>query len=269
MFKKTLCYLAVGLLLFLALLPLFWSFVTSFKYRQDICTYPPSLRFTPTFENYIIAVKWYNLISYLKNSIVVSTFSTVLVLMLSGCVAYAIARFTFAGRKKIMLWILTLRMLPPIVAAVPLYLLFKELRLLDTYPSLILPYFSYNVPLAVWLLYGFFKSIPKELEESALVDGGSPLTVLLKITLPIALPGVLVTFLFCFTFSWNEFLYALIFTTENARTIAPSLLIFRGSEGIRWGPMCAASTIALTPVLIITIFLRRYIIKGFTLGLLK
>src|SRR5690606_19015015 len=166
-------------------------------------------------------------------------------------------------------WILSLRMFPPVVTAIPLFLIFSNLRLVDTRLGLILLHASMNLPMIIWLMMGYFQEVPEELEESAQVDGCTRLQSLLRISFPLAAPGVVAAATFSYIFSWNEFMFALIFGRSNAVTMPPVIAGLHASWGIDWGGIFALSLIITAPVIILALAIQRYMIKGLTFGALK
>ncbi|RLE56709.1 MAG: carbohydrate ABC transporter permease [Thermoprotei archaeon] len=174
---------------------------------------------------------------------------------------YGFARYRVDG-PHLLFWILSIRFLPPVVAVIPYYLLFRALGILDTYPAVIIPHLCIGIPFAVWLMRSFIMSIPVELEEAALVDGCSRFTVLFKIVFPLALPGFLITVLFTFIWSWNEFMYALILTDVNVRVMTVTIAGMREAHGLMWGAVSAAATIATLPTIALAILLQKYLVSG-------
>jgi len=255
--------------LFLAVFPTFWILSTSLKTREDIFAMPPRWIFTPVLENFKNVLTGFPFLKFLKNSLIVSAANTVLALAIGCPAAYSFSRFKFRGSKDLAFWILSLRMAPSIAFVLPIYILFSKLGLLDTQLSLILAYFTYTLPIVIWVMMGFFKGIPAELEEAALVDGSSRLGAFFRITLPLSLSGIWTTAFLCFVFCWNEFLYALILTGVNARTVAVAVSAFNTQRGILWGEMGAASVIAIVPVLALSTFIHKHYIKGLALGAIK
>jgi len=205
-----------------ALFPIVWTLSTSFKVTGEYYTLPAVwIPKHPTFSHYQYIISTAGL-SYLKNSLIISFLNMILVLVVSIPTAYAIARFKIGG-ENFSFWILSQRMLPPIASIIPLFLLFKQFKLIDTYPSLILTYCTFNIAFSVWLLMGFFEEFPREIEEAAMVDGCSRLKAIIWVVLPIIAPGIVVTALFCFIFCWNEFIFALILTRDAAKTVTVQL----------------------------------------------
>ncbi len=247
------------------LFPLLWMFSTSIKTQAEYFTYPPVwIPAHPTLEHYRYIVSTTGL-NAVRNSLIVASVNVALVMAVSIPAAYAIARFRIGGHD-FSFWVLSQRMLAPIAVILPLFLLFSQLKLVDTHPALILGYTGFNVAFAVWLLIGFFEEFPIEIEDAGLVDGCSRWGVLFRITLPIVTPGLVVTALFCFVFAWNEFLFALILTRQAAATIPVQLAAFQAPTKILWGEMSAFATVSILPPLIFAFLIQRYLVRGLAVG---
>lgn len=264
-----LCYLILIIVCVIFLLPIYWVVTTSLKLPIEIFELPPKWIFVPTLENYIQLLKTVDFISCYVNSIIVASSSTILSLALGFPTAYALARFRIKRKEDIAFWILSTRFTPAVAIAIPIFILFQHLRLLNTYPALILVHTLMNLPLAVWMLRGFIESIPPELEQAALVDGCSESQAILRITIPLSLTGIIATGVLCFIFSWNEFLFALLLTGVETRTAAVMMYCFIGFSEIRWGQMCSAAVLVSIPVIIFGILVRKYLIAGLTFGTIK
>lgn len=268
-------YAAMWLAVFLSVFPLYWIFTTSLKPPALTFQIPPAFIFTPTLQNYemLLASGYFAMgldtLAYVRNSLIVSLASTFLTVVTSALAAYSLSRFRFAGRNAIGLAIIATRMLPPIATVIPLYLLLVWLNLRDTFVGLILAYIAINAPFAIWMLRGFFDEIPKELEEAAWIDGCSASGALRRIVLPLAAPGIAATSVFSFLLAWNDFALAVVLTARETRTLPLIILAFVTEEGIAWGPMMAAATIALLPAVVFVILASRHLARGLTLGAVK
>lgn len=264
----TLVYCALAIALFFALFPIAWTLSTSFKTIGEYYTYPPVwIPRSPTLANYKYIIYTAGL-GYLRNSLIIAFFNTLLVLTISIPAAYGIARFRIGGRN-LSFWILSQRMFPPIAVIIPLFILLKLLGLIDTHFALIIVYCTFNIAFSVWLLIGFFEEFPKDIEEAAMVDGCSRAKAVTKVVLPLIAPGIVVTAIFCFIFSWNEFMFALILTREAAKTVTVQLSSFQAPTKIMWGEMSALVIIAVVPILILALSVQRYLVRGLTLGAVK
>lgn len=255
----------------LALFPLFWTFSTSIKSRIDTYTLPPKFfNFTPTFKNYtsLFSIDAFPKIYF--NTIFVTVFSTLIVLAIGSLSAYAIARRSiFRGRSSLEVLMIVVRALPGIVLLLPLYRLSSYLGLYDSLWALILIYAGFNLPFAIWLLTSFFRQIPIEVEEAARVDGASNARIFVKILLPLALPGIVATGVFIALLSWNEFLIPVILAGEESKTLPVFVSSFIANRSLDWGPMAAAATIAIIPIVIFTVFIQKYLVAGLSSGAVK
>lgn len=244
-------------------------FLTSIKTELDALSFPPKWVFQPTLENYKHIFQFSPFMKYLLNSLTVASLNTGAVLVLGSLAAYSLARFRFRGADNIAFWILSVRMMPPVAAIIPIYIIMRNLRLLDTPWSLVITYLTFNLPFAVWMMRSFFREIPREIEESALVDGCSDFGAFWNVALPLVAPGLVATGILTFIFSWNEFLFALILTGSKAVTLPVGITGFMKETGINWGYMTAGGVLALIPVIIFTILVQKHLVKGLTMGALK
>jgi multiple sugar transport system permease protein len=263
--------LVVTLLFFL--FPVVWMFLTSFKSESEYFSYPPV--FWPksfNLRNYVDSMAFppdgRGGLQGLRDSLVVAAGSTLASLVLGSLAAYSLSRFKTGG-ENLSFWILSTRMFPPVAAALPLFLIFKQLRLLDNHLSLIIANTIFNLPFVIWMLKGFFDELPAEMEEAAMIEGCGRLKAFRLIALPLIAPGLVATSLFSFVFSWNEFMFALLLTRRNVRTltiIVPSLV---GGHEILWGQIAAIGTLAIIPGTLLALLLQRYLVRGLSLGAVK
>lgn len=259
--------------LVLFMFPVVWMFLTSFKTEAEYFAYPPV--FIPkdfSLRNYVNALALPPLgrggIQGLRDSLIIALSSTVVSVVVGSLAAYSLARFKTGG-DNLSFWILSTRMFPPVASALPLFLIFKQISLLDKHMALIIANTIFNLPFVIWLLKGFFEELPTELEDAALIDGCSHWGVFFRVALPLIMPGLAATALFSFIFAWNEFMFALLLTRRNVRTltiIVPSLV---GGHEILWGEIAAIGTIAVIPGIILALLLQRYLIRGLTMGAVK
>ncbi|QSZ27111.1 carbohydrate ABC transporter permease [Aceticella autotrophica] len=264
-------YIFFVLILVWTLFPVYWMLVNSFKDRVEIFSQIPT--FIPknfTLENYkkiFIDLKFGTTI---LNSLKIALFSTTVVIIFAAFSAYAISRFNFKGKKALNLWIILVRIFPPVAFVIPLYLILRNLNLLNTHSGLILLYITFNLAFAVWMLINFINEIPVEIEESGMIDGASPLQIFLRLILPLLLPGLGATAIFTFITSWNEFMFALIFLQSTKLVTVPVALSSLITEYlVLWGPMSAGGIISLIPIFLLAILMQDYIVKGLTLGSIK
>lgn len=269
-----LIFLALGFFVF----PIFWMVFTSFKPEETIMVSPPQFLFSPTLENYSHALYDKNFLFYIKNTLIISLISTAIVVAIGSLAAYSFARYN-VGDGHLLFFILSTKMMPAIAVILPYFLIFrdigksavgKSLHLgLDQHGALIISYVMFNLPFAIWLLVSFFQDIPRSLEHSARLDGLSRIQVLRKVTFPLAAPGIAVTAIFTLIFCWNEFLFASILTRKLASTVTVGVESFFTLQGILWGPVAAAATISVAPMLVFVLIMQRYMVRGLTFGAVR
>jgi len=247
-------------------LPILWVYLTGVKSSADILT--SEVLFTPTLKHYKTVFSTTSFPSDLRNSLIISIASTVLVMAVSLPAAYSFARFN-TGSGHLLFVTVSTRMFPGIVAAIPFFLVFRDLGLLDTHFALTLLFLYFNMSFATFLLFGFFREIPVELEQAAMVDGYGRFEIFRKIIFPLIKPGAAITAIFCLVWSWNEFLYSFLFTRLTARTLTVGLSSYWASAEIMWGPLTAAMSMSILPTLLAAWFMQRYIIRGLTFGAVK
>jgi multiple sugar transport system permease protein len=270
---KNLRYVLLLPALLFALAPVYWMLTISLKTEVDqFATPPPGFGFTPTLAHYYDAFVTRSFGDYLLNSAIVAVASTACALLIGTLAAYALARFQlpWSLNRRLSLWILSTRMFPAIVTAVPLFLMMRDFRLLNTRASLIIVYTAFNLPFVVWMMRGFFAELPRDLEEAALVDGDSRLGALVRVVLPLVAPGLAATAVFCLIVSWNEFLFALVLTQTDAAMTLPVGIAGRVTQfEIKWGVMSAAATVAIVPILVFALALQKYLVRGLSMGAVK
>jgi len=297
----------VIILALVLLIPIFVMGMTAFKSRADVVSVPPKIIFQPTLEGFVylfteravvpqsklpelqkaaeagelsyfqrIALRTGQVITgpsdyvdRLKNSIIIAGLSTLFSVILGTFAAYAFSRFDIPGKDDLLFFILSTPMLPAVVVTIPLFLMYRQLNLHDTYIGMILLYTAFNLSLAVWLLKGFMDEIPTEYEDAAMVDGYSRFQAFYKIVLPQAATGIAATTVFCLIFAWNEYAFALMLTSDKARTAPPSIATMLGRGGIEWSAIAAGSLGFLIPVVIVTFLLRNHLLRGVTFGAVR
>jgi multiple sugar transport system permease protein len=260
-------FLIVVLVLFL--FPILWMFLTSIKQPVDTFAIPPVWVFKPTWENYVRTFVNKEYYRYLWNSLSITTISIAVATSLSALAGYATARFRFTGRDQLLLGLLVFYTIPGIAYAIPLFLLFARLRLLDTPLGLVVVFTALTIPFATWVLHGYFVSIPRDLEECAMVDGCSRLGALFRITLPLAAPGVAATAVLTFIATWNSFLYPAILAGSKTKTLPVAVAAFITDTRIEWGQAAAVASGIIIPVLALTVAAQKFIILGLTSGGVK
>jgi multiple sugar transport system permease protein len=251
------------------LFPIYWITTASFKTELSLYARPPQWRFTPILDNYTRVLTNIPFGQYVINSLVIAIGTTIGSLVLGTLAGYGFARYRFRGSAAVRFLVLVTRMAPRMVLVVPYYLMMQKLGLLDTYTGLIIAYVSFALPFSIWLLIGFFVDVPIEVEEAALIDGCNPLGVLLRIVIPIAAPGLVVAAIFAFLVSWNEFLFALILSGVEAKTLPVVIAGFSTDVGPLYGEMSAAAVMVMLPNIVMTVVLQRYLVRGLTLGAVK
>ena len=259
----------LGLALLIMLFPIAWAVMASFKTRLDIFSIPPVWLFKPTLSHYIEIFATREVVKHILNSTIIATLSTALSVSIGGMAAYSLARFKSPGSNTLALTILFGRMIPPVIFVIPYFVIMQRFTLIDTHIAVIITHLSFNLSFVVWLMRSFFIGIPRELEEAALTDGCTQMGAFLRITLPLAAPGLATTAIFCFLYSWNEFLYAFILTQSRARTLPVLAASFVTPVGILWGQVFAITVVIMLPMLILGVLIRKHFVKGLTLGAVK
>jgi len=293
--KTVALYVVIGFAMVVILFPIYWTFTTAFKAPKDAFTYPPRLipyfHFKPTLYAWkdigIVPRKvgelvkgleegmpthgTWQILYYMKNSLIAAVGSTLVALLLGCTAAYGLVRYRFRiwKNKDIAFFVLAQRMLPPIALLIPFFILFRQLKMLDTLHGLIVAHSVINIPFVVWIMREFFSEIPKELTDAALVDGASEIGAFLRVIFPLSIPGVMATTIFCLLFSWNELLLAVTLTFGNARTL-PALIAGLTVVGAPlWWDISAMISLAMIPPLILVFVVQKHIVRGLTLGAIK
>jgi len=261
----------LGLVLVLAftLFPFYWMVSSSLKTQADLLASPPVWLFTPTLDHYAEIFDDPKILSAVMHSLIVATSTTLLAVCLGAPAAYALARFEFRGKSDLWFWFISNRMISPIVLALPIYLLAQTLGLLDTHLVLILVYLTFNLPIVVWICTDQFRSIPSELEQAARLDGASQFLIFWRIYLPLGVPGIAVSAIFSFIFSWNELLYALVLTRRAVQTAPVAATSFMSGYELPWGKIMATGTVIVLPVTIFALLVSRHMVRGLTMGATK
>ena len=264
-----LTYFTIALVLIWITFPIYWVIMGSLKSPEQASAIPPVWFFKPTIENYVSAFVRRDFSRLFVNSLIATLSSTLIVLVLGSMAGYALARYRVKGKQNLMFWILSTRMFPPVAAIIPIFLLFNKLGLIDTRLGLILLYIAFNLPFAIWIMRGFFLEIPVELEDAAMVDGCTPWQAFTRVIMPLTLPGLAATAVFCMVFSWNEFLFAFIISRAYSQTLPIGVMGFITQRGVLWGEMSAAATVIMGPMILFTFLVQRYLIRGLTFGAVK
>ena len=257
------------LIILFCVFPFYWMVTTSLKTQIVALATPPAWTFDPTFANYTEALFENKVGASLINSLIVAVCTTILALALGTPAAYALARFEFRGKRDLWFWFITNRMVSPIVLALPFFLIVRQLKLLDTHLVLILIYLTFNLPIVIWICTDQFRSIPKSMDEAATLDGAGQFRIFSQICLPLAAPGIAVSAIFSFIFSWNELMYALVLTRKAARTAPAIAVSFMEGYDLPYGKIMATSTLIVVPVIIFALIASRHLVRGLTMGAVK
>lgn len=258
--------LGAVLLLLVVMFPFLW--LVQIAFRPADAVFDDALLYRPTLDGFAALLQG----SFLKsfgNSLIVSTISTVLSMAIGVPAAYALTRWKFRARRRVALWILFTRMAPPIAFTIPFFLAYRWLGLLDTVWGLSFVYLTFNLAIVIWLMQTFFAAIPVALEEAAWIDGCGVWTAFRRVTLPLAAPGLAATAVLCFVFSWNDFFYALILTRTSAVTAPVAIVNFLQYEGWEWTKIAAGGTLVMFPVVVFTLLVRTWLVRGLTAGGVK
>ena len=250
------------------MIPIYWIISGAFKQQVDI--FQLKLLFTPTLENFKIIFKSpYNLFDKLYNSTVVAFSTVVVAIPLATIAAYSFSRFRLTGERIMFVMILSTQFVPAVVIVLPFFILFRDLGILDTKLSLVLVNLSLIMPFAIWMIKGFIDGIPLDTEEAALVDGSNRIQVIKNVVLPMALPGVITAAIFCFILAWNEFLFAVIITTNKAVTMPVGLSMFHAEEGVLWHLISAAGIMIMLPMFVLATLIQKHFVQGMTMGAVR
>ncbi|MGX5845977.1 carbohydrate ABC transporter permease [Mesorhizobium sp. PL10] len=252
-----------------ALTPYVWMVLASFKNRVDLLSSVPKWSFAPTLANYpaVFIDKEYWPLAI--NSVLISVSSTVLCILIGAPAAYGFARSDFPGKEDLFFFFLTTRMAPPISIAVPLFLFFTSLGLIDTIYAVVIAHTSFNLSLVVWMMRGFFAEIPREIDEAAMMDGRSRLGAFFFVVAPLAAPGIGATAVLCFILSWNEFLYAFILVAFDGRPLTVGIPGLVTPHGTLWGQVAAVAIVATLPIVLFTFLVQKQLVRGLTFGAVK
>ena len=267
---RVVLYGLLALVLLWTLVPLVWMVLSSFKSPDDLLSTTPKVIFNPTFEHYQGLFTGANsLWGYVKNSLLAAGISTIIAVALACLAGYGLSRSHFRGKQHLSFWIISTRMAPIAAVIVPLYLIFRNLDLLDTVTGLIIAYLTFNLPFAIWLMNAFFADLPASLEEAAMVDGATRFQAFWRVALPLVTPGIVTTAVLCLIFAWNDYAFARTFSGPGSQTIpiAASQLITQ--TGIDWGKLTAIGTVVVLPMVVVGLAVKRWLVRGLTLGAVK
>ena len=258
------------LFVFLFVFPVYWTITSSFAPEASLFEVPPIVPAQLTLNHYRALFDQRQFWLPMRNSLIVSTAATLLAIVAGTLAAYALTRLKFRGRSLLLAGVLAVSMLPQVSLVPPLYLALRATHLIDTYTGLVLPYLSFALPLSIWLLVGYFRQLPPELEDAALIDGASRVQSLWHIILPLAWPGIATAAILTFLYCWNEFIFALSFTLGPERQTAPvAIALFRGRYQVPWGQILAAAVVTTLPIVAVVVAFERRIVEGLTAGAMK
>lgn len=268
---NTRLYLMLAIYVIVVSFPFYFMVLTSLRSQKDV--YNKATMLSPTnliLDNYATVINGSNMQVWLTNSIIVGVSSSAVALVIGVLAAYSLARLRFWGSNTLAKSVLFMYLIPSSLLFIPLYIIISNLQLLNTLWALILAYQTFNVPFTTWMLLGYFRTIPAELEEAALIDGCTRLGVLGRIVLPLSAPGIVTAFIFSFTNSWNEFLYAVVLAQRSElRTLPVGIYSFQIADILLWGQIMAAAIIATVPVLALYMLVQRFVVQGLTAGSVK
>jgi multiple sugar transport system permease protein len=265
----------IGKIIFLTLFmvfllaPLYWLAITSIKPSDDFLAVPPVwFPDSPTIGHYTAALFGYRGLQGLINSLIISLSATVLSAFFGTLMAYSLARFNTGG-QHLSFWVLSQRFLPPIAIILPIFLIYRSFRMTDTHLGLILAYTVFTLPVSVWMMYAYFRQLPKSMEDAALVDGCSRWQAFWSVAVPLAMPGIAAAAVFAFIACWTEFFFALILTSRNAFTLPTVFRAFLGFQGAQYGEASALAIVSLVPSIALGILVQRHLVRGLTLGAVR
>jgi multiple sugar transport system permease protein len=257
---------STGVGVLLVLTPYLWIVLTSFKTRVDAFAIPPKVVFSPTLSNYRLAFVDGEFTQNLINSLIVACASTAIALVAGVPAAYSLTRFRLRGNTAFLFFLLAARLFPALVLSVPLFVFFSKQGMTNSFLPVVLAHITFQLPFVVWMMRGFFASVPIAIDEAAIIDGCGALGAFVRTVLPLTLGGLAATTIFCVINSWNEFLFALVLTSRNTATIPVAIPGLLSPIGTQWGEIAAVGTVATIPVLIFALLAQRYIVRGMTGG---
>lgn len=267
--KWTVFYIGLICAVFFFVFPIFWIVTTSLKHRVDVYTEKPVLLFSVTWQNYQRIFELHDFGRYLLNSFIVATSVTLIIMYFGALAAYALTRWRIQGYNWVSLAIISARMFPPIALLPSFFLFASRIGIVDTRQVLIFAHATYGLPFIVFMLAGFFRQIPRDLDDAALIDGCSYFRLFNWIMLPSVAPGLAATAILSFIWSWNEFLFALVLTRASSKTLPVVISEFIGFVQVDWQGLTAMATILLLPSIIITFAAQKYLVRGLTAGAVK
>lgn len=264
--RKNLYYIGLIIVIFVVIFPFMWMVLASFKTQKDILSVSKLINFVPTLKNYKTVLVEYSFSKPIFNSFVIAFFSTILSLVLGLPASYSISKYKLT---KLSMVILITRITPGLTFLVPWFIIFTKFKLVDTYTSLILTHMLVALPFIIWIMVPFFDGLPSQLEQAARVDGCTRMGAFVRIMLPLSKSGIITSGILSFIFSWNNFMFALILAGAKTKTLPIAIFNFISYAEINWGGLMAAAVIITGPIILISLVLQKYIIKGLTAGAVK
>lgn len=264
--SRTIGWIFFAVFLLWTIFPIYWMLSSALKIEVKMFTIPPAWFFKPSFQNFQNLQRAFGIGKYIKNSLIAAGSSTLIAIVFGSMAGYGLSRGKIPGKKHIAFWMITTRMAPIVGVIVPLYILFKTFGLVGKLPALIIAYTTFNLPFAVWLMKAFFDDLPREMEEAAQVDGCSKIRAFFVVSLPLVKPGLVAVATLCFMFAWNDYGFAVVFTSGLTQTLPVATARLMTEYGIIWGQVMTLGTILLSPVLVIGILIRKHLVRGLTFG---
>ena len=259
-------YLGVAAIATIVLFPFLWMLASSFKTQVDIIAWPPKFFFEPTLQNYLKVFEEQDFLKYFINSTIVGGLAVGFSLLLGLPAAYSISRY---AQKRLAVFILLARLMPGISFLMPWYIVFSRLNLMDSYTALVLSHMLIALPIVVWIMSTYFNSIPREMEESAMVDGATRQYAFWAVILPLSGPGIITATTLSFIFSWNNFMFSQVLSMEKTKTLPIAVYNFVSYAEVDWGGVMAAAVAIMTPAIVLTMIFQKYVVKGLTMGAVK
>jgi ABC-type glycerol-3-phosphate transport system permease component len=252
-------------------IPVYWAILLSVKPRLEMFKAPPQwITLKPTLDNYLHVLRYTRIPVAFRNSVILSLSSVLISLGLSTAAAYGFSRYSFKGNKTILLGLIVTRMLPVSILIIPIYVMINKMGLYDSYSGVILIYTSLNIPFSIWIMKGFFDSIPRQMDEAAVIDGCNSFQIFYKILFPLTKPGLIAVSIFAFFTCWNEFILSLVLTSsESVKPISQALYGFISEQGVNWGNMMSSAVLAMIPPSLLFLIFQKQFISGITGGALK
>lgn len=264
--SRTVGWILFAVFLLWTIFPIYWMLSSALKIEVTMFTIPPTWIFRPSLQNFKNLQQAFGIGKYVKNSLIAAGASTLIAIIFGSMAGYGLSRGRIPGKKHIAFWMITTRMAPIVGVIVPLYILFKTFHMVGKLPALIIAYTTFNLPFAVWLMKAFFDDLPREMEEAAQVDGCSKIRAFFNISLPLVKPGLVAVATLCFMFAWNDYGFAVVFSSGATQTLPVATARLMTEYGIVWGQVMTLGTILLSPVLVIGIMIRKHLVRGLTFG---